>query len=87
MFDRIKMRYQVSKTKHEFRDVDGSDVRRLTTTLGYDGGPFFSPDGALIVYRSAHPETPADRADYTQRCREAGIEWPGSHNMRFLLPE
>ena len=31
--------------------ADGSDVRRLTTTPGYDGGPFFSPDGRRIVWR------------------------------------
>jgi hypothetical protein len=30
---------------------DGSDLRRLTTARGYDGGPFFSPDGARIVWR------------------------------------
>lgn len=30
---------------------DGSDVRRLTNTLGYDGGPFFSPDGGSICFR------------------------------------
>jgi Tol biopolymer transport system component len=32
-------------------NTDGSQVRRLTTTPGYDGGPFFSPDGAKIVWR------------------------------------
>ncbi len=31
--------------------ADGTDVRRLTTTPGYDGGPFFSPDGTRIVWR------------------------------------
>jgi len=31
--------------------ADGSDVRRLTDTLGYDGGPFFSADGARIIWR------------------------------------
>ncbi|MCB9025385.1 MAG: M28 family peptidase [Bdellovibrionaceae bacterium] len=31
---------------------DGSQVRRLTETLGYDGGPFFSPDGKKIVWRN-----------------------------------
>lgn len=31
---------------------DGSDVRRLTTAPGYDGGPFISPDGKWIVFRS-----------------------------------
>jgi Tol biopolymer transport system component len=32
-------------------NADGSDVRRLTRTPGYDGGPFFSPDGQRIVWR------------------------------------
>ncbi len=31
--------------------ADGSQVRRLTTAPGYDGGPFFSPDGQSICYR------------------------------------
>ena len=30
---------------------DGSEPRRLTRTPGYDGGPFFSPDGKRIVWR------------------------------------
>jgi Tol biopolymer transport system component len=30
---------------------DGSNVRRLTNEPGYDGGPFFSPDGQRIVWR------------------------------------
>ncbi|HEV7406388.1 MAG TPA: M28 family peptidase [Chthoniobacteraceae bacterium] len=32
-------------------NADGSDVRRLTTAPGYDGGPFFSPDGQRIIWR------------------------------------
>ena len=32
--------------------ADGSDQRRLTTTPGYDGGPFFTPDGKKILWRS-----------------------------------
>jgi Tol biopolymer transport system component len=32
--------------------ADGSDQRRLTTTPGYDGGPFFTPDGTKILWRS-----------------------------------
>ncbi len=32
-------------------DIDGSNVRRLTDTIGYDGGPFFSPDGSRICWR------------------------------------
>ncbi len=31
---------------------DGTGVVRLTTAKGYDGGPFFSPDGSCLVYRS-----------------------------------
>ncbi|MEA3207123.1 MAG: hypothetical protein QOE70_180 [Chthoniobacter sp.] len=32
-------------------NADGSNQRRLTTAPGYDGGPFFSPDGQRIVWR------------------------------------
>ena len=32
-------------------NVDGSGQTRLTRTPGYDGGPFFSPDGSRIVWR------------------------------------
>ncbi len=32
-------------------DADGSGVRRLTNVPGYDGGPFFSPDGTRIIWR------------------------------------
>ncbi|HJZ81484.1 MAG TPA: hypothetical protein VKD91_14105, partial [Pyrinomonadaceae bacterium] len=32
-------------------NADGSDVRRITYTPGYDGGPFFSPDGQRILWR------------------------------------
>lgn len=31
--------------------ADGTGVRRVTDTPGYDGGPFFSPDGKRIVWR------------------------------------
>jgi len=32
-------------------DAGGGDPRRLTHSAGYDGGPFFSPDGRRIVWR------------------------------------
>lgn len=32
-------------------NADGSDVRQLTDVPGYDGGPFFSPDGKRICWR------------------------------------
>lgn len=31
--------------------ADGTQVERLTTALGYDGGPFFSADGKFITWR------------------------------------
>lgn len=31
--------------------TDGSELKRLTTSVGYDGGPFFSPDGEKICWR------------------------------------
>lgn len=32
-------------------DADGSNVKRLTDNPGYDGGPFFSPDGKKVIWR------------------------------------
>ena len=32
-------------------NADGTNIRRLTTTRGYDGGPFFAPDGGRICWR------------------------------------
>jgi Tol biopolymer transport system component len=32
-------------------DADGSGPQRLTNVPGYDGGPFFSPDGTRIIWR------------------------------------
>jgi Tol biopolymer transport system component len=46
--------------------VDGSNVRRLTTTPGYDGGPWWSPDGRRIVYRAYHPKDSAGLASYRE---------------------
>jgi Tol biopolymer transport system component len=31
--------------------ADGSGQRRLTNAIGYDGGPFFSPDGSQVIWR------------------------------------
>ena len=43
---------------------DGSNVKQLTDELGYDGGPTFSPDGKLVVYRAHHPKTEQEIKDY-----------------------
>jgi Tol biopolymer transport system component len=49
-------RKQYEKDPSWFGDIyimnaDGSNVRRLTDAPGYDGGPFFSPDGQRILWR------------------------------------
>ncbi len=44
-------------------NADGSDLRRLTHTPGYDGGAFFTPDCSEIVWRASRPEGDA-LADY-----------------------
>jgi Tol biopolymer transport system component len=31
--------------------ADGSGQKRLTNVTGYDGGPFFSPDGTRVIWR------------------------------------
>ncbi len=36
--------------------ADGTQVKRLTTSPGYDGGPFFSPDGKRITFRRFSPD-------------------------------
>jgi Tol biopolymer transport system component len=41
-------------------NLDGSDQRRLTNELGYDGGAFHSADGEWIVWRSNRPSTPEE---------------------------
>ncbi len=35
--------------------IDGTGIKRLTFEKGYDGGPFFSPDGQKIVWRRFTP--------------------------------
>jgi Tol biopolymer transport system component len=45
-------------------NADGSDVRRLTNTPGYDGGAWWSPDGKQIVYRANHPTDSAELKIY-----------------------
>ncbi|MCX6147095.1 MAG: M28 family peptidase [Candidatus Kapabacteria bacterium] len=37
-------------------NADGSNVRQLTNTPGYDGGPFFSQDGTKIIWRRFSPD-------------------------------
>ncbi len=47
-------------------NTDGTNVRRVTTDLGYDGGAFFSHDGNFLIYRAFHPKTEKERKDYLE---------------------
>ena len=44
-------------------NADGTGLERLTSTPGYDGGAFFTPDCSAIVYRASRPTGEA-LADY-----------------------
>jgi Tol biopolymer transport system component len=44
--------------------LDGSALTRLTNTLGYDGGAFFSADGRRIVFRASRPAPGEEEAEY-----------------------
>jgi TolB protein len=57
-------------------DADGSNLRQLTDTPGYDGGAFFSPDCRSIVFRASRHEGDA-LADY-QALLAQGLVRPGT---------
>lgn len=53
-------------------NADGSDQRRLTNWPGYDGGPFFTPDGEHIVWR--HFSKDGSTADiFTMKLDGSGV--------------
>jgi Tol biopolymer transport system component len=62
---------------------DGTNVRRLTDSVGYDGGPFFSPDGSRICWRrfsedgaTAEIHTTSVDGDDVQRLTNLGaLSW------------
>ena len=64
-------------------NADGSNVRRLTDAPGYDGGPFFSPDGKRICWRRFTPNGAiaeimtmnADGSDQRQLTRLGAMSW------------
>lgn len=61
-------------------NLDGSDVRRLTDRLGYDGGAFYSRDGSRIVWRAHYPEGDEEVADY-RRLLDQGLIRPGELDL------
>ena len=59
---------------------------QLTHELGYDGGPFFSPDGTKIIYRAYHPDTPERVADY-ERLLKAGLVRPTTMELWVMAAD
>lgn len=63
--------------------ADGTEVRRLTTSKGYDGGPFFSADGKKITWRRFAPNGSTaeiftmnvDGSDQKQVTRLKSMSW------------
>ena len=45
-------------------DRDGQNVKRLTSTPGYDGGAFFNADCSRIVWRASRPRPGKELEDY-----------------------
>ena len=65
--EKVKLKYDLSYFGEIYiMNSDGSEQKRLTYLPGYDGGPFFSPDGKRIIWR--HFSEKGDTADiYTMR--------------------
>lgn len=57
--------------------ADGTDVKRLTDVRGYDGGPFFSPDGKKICWRRFTEEE--DRAEVWSMNMDGSGQQPLTH--------
>jgi Tol biopolymer transport system component len=50
--EKVKLKYDLSYFGEIYiMNSDGSGQKRLTFLPGYDGGPFFSPDGKRIIWR------------------------------------
>jgi len=45
---------------------DGSDIKQITSELGYDGGAFFSPDSKQLVFRASRPKTDEEVKTYKE---------------------
>jgi Tol biopolymer transport system component len=69
---------------------DGTDVRKLTDSVGYAGGtPAWSPDGRLIAFEADRGDYPAQAGIYVMNSRDgsdvrrittlpAGVDWDGA---------
>ena len=63
-------------------NIDGSNPRRLTNEVGYDGGAFYSQDRQWIVWRANRPKT-AGRSENVQGSagqRSGHAQQDGNHD-------
>lgn len=51
-------------------NLDGSGIKRLTTTVGYDGGPFVSWDSQKIVFRRGIMSSNQEQQDYHELLKQ-----------------
>jgi Tol biopolymer transport system component len=64
-------------------DINGKNVKRITESPGYDGGPFFSADGKKITWRRFTPDgmkaeimtANADGSDQRQITKLGAMSW------------
>ncbi|MBI2930271.1 MAG: PD40 domain-containing protein [Planctomycetes bacterium] len=54
-------------------NVDGTDLRKVEQPRCYTGGPFFSPDGRWLVFRSFYPETPQQEQELDRMLAERAL--------------
>jgi Tol biopolymer transport system component len=55
-------------------DLNGENLVRVTSELGYDGGAFFSPDGEWLVWRASRPSAPEEVAKYKDLLAKGMVE-------------
>jgi Tol biopolymer transport system component len=63
-------------------DADGSNLRQLTDTPGYDGGAFFTQDCSSIVWRASRPVGPA--LDDYRALLASGLVRPGALEIFWM---
>ena len=52
-------------------DLKSGKEKRITNTLGYDGGAWFSPNGKKIIWRASRPKTKDEIKEYKDLLAEA----------------
>jgi hypothetical protein len=76
-------------------NADGSDVTQLTRSPGYDGGPFYSPDGSKITWRRFNPDgnsaeiwtMDADGSNQRQLTADGMVAWAPYYHPSGAVPD